>query len=379
MRTTIFLLLACCGVTLEGANSSARDLTAAEKGLLISVRHFTNYDLTLPSDLGKSEKYAYITDRPDSWGIEYEYKSPEDGSSSPLFISCEFELQPTTKRAASSFRDGITGFELGIKKGGITIEKRPKLFRWGDESFCAYMKKGDNIVGNIISIRKKNKIYTVIFTGIYFSQTSDLNKFLIPKLEEVDVYDPAHAVPTQSNTFSNYTVGLSVTKPSDWQFVTAEQHMENLGRTHLNNKEMQEAMKKYATAPLVVIMKHPEPYDDLNPTFKINIKPLGDMSADDPKAILELVTAQMPKMFKNFKVVTPASDTTVAGLKAAYTRIHYSLQISDGREFPTCSELWIVPRGHFFFIIGSGTKQDEKTGKRAEIQKILSSLKIDSR
>src|SRR5262245_4472570 len=30
-------------------------------------------------------------------------------------------------------------------------------------------------------------------------------------------------------------------------------------------------MLKYATAPLVAIMKYFEPYDDLNPSFKVNI------------------------------------------------------------------------------------------------------------
>lgn len=181
------------------------------------------------------------------------------------------------------------------------------------------------------------------------------------------------------DTFTNPTVGFAVTKPTAWQFVTAEQHMENLSRTHLDDKEMQEAIQKYATAPLVVMMKYPEPYDDLNPSFKVNIKPLGGLSADDPKAILSLVTSQMPKMFKDFTIVTPVTDTTVGGLKAAYVKIHYSLQIPDGRQFPTCSELWIVPRGHFFFMLGSGTRQDEKTGKREEIQTILSSVKFDTK
>jgi hypothetical protein len=41
------------------------------------------------------------------------------------------------------------------------------------------------------------------------------------------------------------------------------------------------------------------------------------------------------------------------------------------------SELWIVPRGDYFFMIGAGTRQDEKTGTRKEIQEILKTVKID--
>ncbi|NJK93433.1 MAG: hypothetical protein HC904_17425 [Blastochloris sp.] len=181
----------------------------------------------------------------------------------------------------------------------------------------------------------------------------------------------------KDNTFSNPTVGFSITKPAEWQFVTADQHMENLSRTHLNDQQMQEAMQKYATAPLVVMMKYPEPYDDLNPSFKANIKPLGNLSADDPVAIINLMTGPMAKIFKDFKIAKPASETTISGLKAAHVSIHYSLQIPDGREFPTASDLWIVPRGKFFFVLGAGTRQDGKTGSREEIEKILSSVVIE--
>jgi len=45
--------------------------------------------------------------------------------------------------------------------------------------------------------------------------------------------------------------------------------------------------------------------------------------------------------------------------------------------FPTASELWIVPRGDYFFLIGAGTRQDEKTGGRDEIRSILGTVRIE--
>jgi hypothetical protein len=57
--------------------------------------------------------------------------------------------------------------------------------------------------------------------------------------------------------------------------------------------------------------------------------------------------------------------------------MNYTMEIPDGRSFQTTSELWIVPRGDYFFMIGAGTRQDEKTGSREEIQDILASLKIE--
>jgi hypothetical protein len=179
------------------------------------------------------------------------------------------------------------------------------------------------------------------------------------------------------NTCGSVTVGFEVTKPDSWQFLTAEQNIENLKRTKLSDEEFQELMLRYATAPLVVIAKYPEPFDDLNPSLKVNVKPFGQLKGVDPKQILAMVSAQFRSIFKDYEVVQEPTDTKVSGIKSGYMRINYSIQIPDDRTFATTSELWIVPRGDYFFMIGAGTRQDEKTGTRKEIQEILETVKID--
>lgn len=178
------------------------------------------------------------------------------------------------------------------------------------------------------------------------------------------------------NQYDNPTVGLKITKPADWQFATVQQHMDNLNRVYANDKQMQEALTKYATAPLAVIYKYPEPYPDLNPSFKINIRPLGPFKGKDSKEIIRAILPSFEKMFKDYALLGPVSDVTVSGLKGAYVRIGYTLEVPDGSSFPTVSELWIVPRGDFFFMMGAGIRKDEKTGSHAEIKKILDSVVI---
>ena len=163
-------------------------------------------------------------------------------------------------------------------------------------------------------------------------------------------------------------------KTNDWQFITAEQNIENLNRTEFNDKEFHQAMLKYSTAPLVAMVKYPETFDDLNPSIKVNIKPLGQLKGAGPKKIMGLILPQLKKMFQDFKLVQVPKDLKISGHNAAYMRIDYSMNTPDGRSFPTTSEMWIVPRGDYFFMIGSGTRQDEQTGSRAEIGKILSSI-----
>ena len=179
-----------------------------------------------------------------------------------------------------------------------------------------------------------------------------------------------------ANIFKNATVGFKITKPNKWQFATIEKNLNSLEKVQLKDEEFKQLMIKYSTVPLIALMKHPEPFDDLNPSFKVNIKPLGTLKGSNPKKILELVLPQFQKIFHDLNLIQTPTDTIVAELPAAYMKVNYSISIPDGRTFPTTSELWIVPRGNYFFMIGAATRQDEKTGSREEILEILSSIKL---
>lgn len=181
----------------------------------------------------------------------------------------------------------------------------------------------------------------------------------------------------QPDVFNSPTAGFKVNKPVGWHYVTAAQNLENLKATKLSDKEFQAAMLKYATAPMVAMTKFPEPYDDLNPSFKVNIKPFGQLKGKAAKDIISLILPQFQKAFKDFELVQPPTEVEVSGIKSGYVRIHYSLQTPDGKVFPTASELWIVPRGDYFFVLGAGTRQDERTGSREEIANIIRSVKIE--
>ena len=80
---------------------------------------------------------------------------------------------------------------------------------------------------------------------------------------------------------------------------------------------------------------------------------------------------------KDYAVVQPPMDTMVSGLKAAYGQINYTLESVDGRKIPVTQKLWIIPRSDYYFGIISATRQDGMTGERAEIKKILSTVKIE--
>lgn len=152
--------------------------------------------------------------------------------------------------------------------------------------------------------------------------------------------------------FESITLDFKVTKPSDWQFLSAEANQENLKNIKFEDQEYKELVQKYATVPLVVITKYPEPFDDLNPSLKVNIRPLGQFKGMDPKEMLDYVIPQFKNIFQDLEIIQPPMDTKVSNLPAAYMRVNYLMENAEGRTFPTTSELWIVIRGDYYFMIG---------------------------
>lgn len=182
---------------------------------------------------------------------------------------------------------------------------------------------------------------------------------------------------TASDQYVNQTLGLSVTKPAAWVFLSAADVAGNLERTKLDDKEFEAKLQKYASAPLVAIAKHPEPFDDLNPSFRLQVKPYGALQGKTAEELLQLVLPQLTRAFKDAAITQAPTQVTVAGISSAYGQIEYTLEAQDGRMFPTTSEIWIVPRESYFMLIGAGTRQDEKTGTRQEIRDILNTLTIE--
>ena len=82
------------------------------------------------------------------------------------------------------------------------------------------------------------------------------------------------------------------------------------------------------------------------------------------------------RAFRDLRILEGPRPGQVSGRRAAYARVGYTLRAGN-LAVPTVSELWIVPKGSVFFMIGAGTRADEKNGTRAETGRILDGLRIE--
>jgi hypothetical protein len=200
-----------------------------------------------------------------------------------------------------------------------------------------------------------------------------------PQAAQTDLAQTAQtnkpAASSAGQTISIPTLGLSVVRPAGWSTVTAEQNSRNLRSVQMDDRKLQELAARYATVPVVALAKYPEPYDDLNPSFKINVRPIGGFAGHAPEDILLAATPTLQRMFGEVRFEEAPRRTTIDGRSAAYARLSYTLR-AGGKAFPTISEIWVVPSGPVFFMIGTGTRADERNGTRAEARAIVDSIRL---
>ena len=180
------------------------------------------------------------------------------------------------------------------------------------------------------------------------------------------------------DTFRSPTAGFSITKPNGWVFATTDQIATNRANVRLKDKELEEQMRQRASAPLIAIMKHEEPYDDLNPSVQVLLRPLGQLEGRSALELMNIVIPSMQRAMVDFQFVEEIRETVVGGQKAAYTKSKYTVSNAEGRTFPTLSRLWLIPRGKFMFMLSMSGHQEGLDVSEKEFAEILKSIKIDN-
>ena len=181
----------------------------------------------------------------------------------------------------------------------------------------------------------------------------------------------------EADTFRNPCAGISITKPAEWYYMGIDQNYENLKKSIMKSEELKKMSLKMADVPMVIITKYPEPYNNLNPTLKIDAKPSGEFKGTNPKKILSAMTDSMDAFFDGFKIIKGPTETKVDGMVGAYVRFNTIMKMEGGQPYLSCSEIWLIPRGEHMFMFSANTRQDEKNCTREEIRKIIDTIKID--
>jgi hypothetical protein len=121
----------------------------------------------------------------------------------------------------------------------------------------------------------------------------------------------------EADRFRSPTAGFAFEKAPTWVFMTLGAAEENRERIRPDDAELEKQMRERATPALVAAMRHPEPHPDLNPSFQVGLRPLGDLEGRTARQVLDLILPGLQRVFADLRVVEPVREQVVGGLPAA--------------------------------------------------------------
>jgi hypothetical protein len=180
---------------------------------------------------------------------------------------------------------------------------------------------------------------------------------------------------TQPTRVENATAGISIEPPPGWHTATVSQMAENREKIRLSDAELEKAVKAQATPALFAFMKHPEPYDNINPSISIILRP-APPSLGSATQLLDLAVGGLKGVHKDFTIVEPTREVTVGGLPGAGARVSYTLRTTEDAEYKVLARMWAVKRGSFLILVGMSGAQEGADVAEEEFATALASLRI---
>lgn len=178
------------------------------------------------------------------------------------------------------------------------------------------------------------------------------------------------------HTFHNTTIGFSITKPSEWHYVSREILESNRDTNRANNSQLQEVSEKTGNSPfLTVFSRYPEPNSRNNPTVSVTVLNTG-VPGLPPKSFLQQSTVIMKKAYPDLTIVEEVRDHEVDGISGTFTRLKFTIVGADNQTMPTLHRIWLIPHGHLMFSVVMTGPQEGPDLSEDAFQQILKSIKI---
>jgi len=187
------------------------------------------------------------------------------------------------------------------------------------------------------------------------------------------------APPNESdeNRFYSPVAGLSIEKRPNWAFVTLEMELANREAVSVGKQETDAVMHDGTTPPLVAISRYQEPSEKPNPSLKITLRALLELTGASAVEIARSVTETLKQAIPSFQLDSEIRAAQVDGLAAGTFHAHFTVDVPRlQRSFPVTTQAWIVPRGKYAFIIAASDPSGGTENYEADFQAMVATIKI---
>ena len=171
-------------------------------------------------------------------------------------------------------------------------------------------------------------------------------------------------------------IGLSISYPDTWNIVSADEYYNNLKGIVLKDQEYAEMIQKYATIPMFALTKYKEPFNDINPSIKMNTKPYGQLKGISLINMSNAIIKQISGMYNEFNIEVEPCEINIANNKVVYFMISFQMSDVKGNNYDVVSEMYFIDKINYFIMIGNSYDKDNKYGAKEEIKNMLSTLVI---
>ncbi|GMU65861.1 MAG: hypothetical protein AMXMBFR36_21350 [Acidobacteriota bacterium] len=178
--------------------------------------------------------------------------------------------------------------------------------------------------------------------------------------------EPALLAEIKGNHYRNESAGFEFIKPDSWFFATQELLAENQKHLRIKDKEF-DAKLRAAKGPLASTHKYPAAQGGVNPNFQVSVLTLDDWSTKTARQMVRDLIEPLKASFEDLSYVDDARETTIDGREGARAGIALTRGVSDGTSARLRTDIVVVPRGEFMYMIGlSRELADEDSGLELE-------------
>lgn len=186
----------------------------------------------------------------------------------------------------------------------------------------------------------------------------------------------ASTLPGAEHLFHDKAAGVALEKPASWRFATPEDLEGSQGYVKLDNPDLQKALEEGSKPPVVAVLRYPEPYLGLNPTFAVSIERVKDAGKVDPAQVLRLIMPIYHIAHQDLRVESPIRATRAAGLEGAEVGLRYAVNTVDGGRFPARTRLILLSAEEGFYLITMTGPPHGLADPTPHFEKILKTLRL---
>jgi len=162
----------------------------------------------------------------------------------------------------------------------------------------------------------------------------------------------------QADTFRSEVAKIEIQRPSGWHFQNPEAAVKNSAGAKATTAETHEALHRLGTSPLIVVTKHPEPYQTLNPTLYVIIRSATQFPGQSAMEITRSIKAGISNVYSQFQVVDDIRSYKVSGYNGGRMTVQYLSATRDSRQFVNRSTFVFIPRGSILYQLSISAPPD---------------------